>query len=140
MKDTMPSPVTRTQELVLEIENRPGTLGQLAQLLGKEQINIVGFAAVATDSTGQLHLITDDPRQAVETLEEAGYVPRSREAITVTLPNQPGALGRVANRLGTHGINIDAGFVTGTIDDTQIRCAFSVDDIEAAVELLEEEL
>lgn len=122
---------------MLEIGNEPGTLGRLAQMLGKEEINIVGFAAVATDSTGQLHLVTDDPKQALETLEESGYVPRTREAIVVTLPNRPGQLGRVANRLGTEGINIDASFVTGSIDGEQLRCAFSVDDVEGAVDVLE---
>lgn len=133
----MPSPVTRTQELMLEIPNEPGTLGEMAQLLGKEDINIVGFTAVATDSVGQLHLVTDDPKQAEEALEESGYVPRTREALVVTLPNEPGQLGRVANRLGTEGINIDASFITGSIDGSKLRCAFCVDDIEGAVDVLE---
>lgn len=134
----MPLPTSRTKELVLELDNRPGTLGELAQMLGKEEINILGFAAVAMDSKGTLHLITDDPGRAEEVLQESGYVPRTREAIVVTLPNQPGQLGRLANRLGTRGVNIDASFITAQPDGETVRCAFSVDDVDTALEVAEE--
>lgn len=134
----MSSRVTRSRELVLELANQPGTLGQLAQMLGKEDINIVGFAAVADGDVGTVHLITDDPQRAEEVLQESGHVPRAREAIVVTLPNSPGALGRLANRMGTRGVNIEASFITTHEDGENVRCAFSVDDIEGALEVARE--
>lgn len=133
----MPSPVMRTHEVILEIANEPGTLGRLSQLLGKEQIDLLGFAAVASGDTGTLHLITDDPGRAEEVLQESGYVPQTRQALLVTLPDQPGALGQFANKLGTSGVNIDACFVVGHAASGRMRCAFSVDDLDTAVSVAE---
>lgn len=133
----MSSDATRSKELVLELANEPGTLGRLAQILGKEQINILGFAAVAANDAGKVHLITDDPKRAEEVLQESGHVPQSREAIVVTIPDQPGALGRLANKLGTAGVNIEASFITASVDGHSVRCAFSVDDVDTAVEVVD---
>lgn len=127
---------TRTKEIVLELENHPGTLGQLTQLLGKEHINILGFAAVAQGDKGTLHLVTDDPASAEEVLEETGYVPRTRPAILASLPNEPGEFGRASNKLGQNGINIEASFISSDPAGTELRCTFSVDDPEAALEVL----
>jgi hypothetical protein len=133
----MTAPVARTQEVVLEIANEPGTLGRLSQLLGKEEIEVLGFAAVARGDTGTLHMITDDHRRAEEVLQESGYVPTNREALLVTLPDQPGALGRLANKLGTQGVNIDAAFVVGHVASGRMRCAFSVDDVDRGADVAE---
>lgn len=131
------SSVARSKELVLELANEPGTLGRLAQILGKEEINILGFAAVAENDSGKVHLITDHPGRAEEVLQESGHVPRAREAVVVTIPNEPGALGRLANKLGTAGVNIDASFITAHADGNSVRCAFSVDDVDTAIEVVD---
>lgn len=133
----MPLPATRTHEIVLEIANKPGTLGRLTQLLGKEQIDVLGFAAVASGETGTLHMITDDAKRAEETLEESGYVPETREALLITLPGAPGMLGRFANKLGNKGINIEASFIIGHVASGRVRCAFSVDDVDEALRIAE---
>jgi hypothetical protein len=127
-----------TKAFVVEIPNQPGTLGDLAQLLGKEDINILGFAAVARGTEpGTVHLITDDAGQAGVVLEENGLAPETREAIVVTVPNAPGQLGRLASELGQSGVNIDASFVALDGDDTSLRCVFSVENPEKAREVLE---
>lgn len=128
-----------TTEFVVEVPNQPGTLGELAQLLGKEDINILGFAAVARGGgPGTMHLVTDDAADAAVVLEEDGYAPREKEAVVATVPNVPGQLGRLATKLGQAGINIDASFVAADGDDATLRCVFAVESPRKAVEVLEE--
>lgn len=134
----MPLPATRTHELVLDIANKPGTLGELTQLLGKEQIDVLGFAAVARGDTGTLHMITDDAKRAEEVLQESGYVPQTRQALLITLPGHPGMLGRYANKLGTQGVNIEASFIIGHVASGRVRCAFSVDNVDEALRVAEQ--
>jgi hypothetical protein len=131
---------TLTSEFVLEIPNKPGTLGDLSQLLGKEDVNILGFAAVARPGRlGQMHLVTDDADAAAVVLEEDGYAPDRREAVVVRVPNRPGQLGRLASKLGASGINIDASFIAASgRDDAELRCVFSVDRPVKAQEILEQ--
>lgn len=134
----MTDEVGLTTEFVVEVPNRPGTLGNLAQLLGKEDINILGFAAIARgDGPGTMHLITDDPDDAAVVLEEDGYAPQKNDAVVATVPNVPGQLGRLASKLGQNGINIEASFVAADGDDATLRCVFAVDNPSKAVEVLE---
>lgn len=127
-----------TKEFVVEIPNQPGTLGDLAQLLGKEDIDILGFAAVAhADEPGTVHLVTDDADEAALVLEENGLAPQRREAIVVTVPNAPGQLGLLASKLGDAGINIDASFVAMDGEESSLRCVFAVESPRKAQEILE---
>ncbi|PSG96811.1 hypothetical protein BRD56_08490 [Thermoplasmatales archaeon SW_10_69_26] len=127
-----------TKEFVVEIPNRPGTLGNLAQLLGKEDIDILGFAAVARGTEpGTVHLVTDDADEAAVVLEEDGFAPETREAIVVTVPNLPGQLGRLSSELGQAGINIEASFVAMDGEEESLRCVFAVENPNKAAEALE---
>lgn len=129
-----------TKEFVVEIPNQPGTLGDLAQLLGKEDIDILGFAAVARGSQpGTVHLVTDDAHDAALVLEENGLSPESKEAIVVTVPNLPGQLGRLASQLGKAGINIEASFVAMNGEQDSLRCVFAVESPRKAKEILEQD-
>lgn len=127
-----------TKEFVVQIPNEPGTLGDLAQLLGKEDIDILGFAAVANGGNpGTVHLVTDDADAAAVVLEENGMSPERREAIVVTVPNAPGQLGMLASELGQAGINIEASFVALDGEETSLRCVFAVETPRKAKEILE---
>jgi hypothetical protein len=127
-----------TEAFIVEIPNQPGTLGDLAQLLGKEAINILGFAAIAKGTDpGTVHLVTDDADQAAVVLEENGMAPDRREAIVVTVPNAPGQLGGLASELGQAGINIEASFVTMDGDAANLRCVFAVENPRKAQQVLE---
>lgn len=129
-----------TKEFVVEIPDRPGTLGDLAQLLGKEDIDILGFAAVARgDDPGTVHLVTDDAEEAAVVLEENGMAPLRKDAVVVTVPNLPGQLGRLASQLGKAGINIDASFVAMNGQDDELRCVFAVENASKAREVLEQD-
>lgn len=126
----------RVTEFVVELINRPGELGKLAQVLGKEDVNILGIGAVGHDGVGIAHIITDDPEATETTLQASGYTMDIREALLVDVPNQPGELGRVANKLGAAGVNIEASYVTvGGVGDT-VRLALSCEDAEAGEKAL----
>lgn len=126
-----------TKEFVVEIPNQPGTLGDLAQLLGKEDIDILGFAAVARGTNpGTVHLVTDDAEAAAVVLEENGLSPEHKEAIVVTVPNVPGQLGLLASKLGQAGINIEASFVAMNGEQDSLRCVFAVESPRKAQEIL----
>ncbi len=126
-----------TKEFIVEIPNEPGTLGNLAQILGKEDINILGFAAVARpDGPGTVHLVTNDASDAAVVLEEDGFSPERKKAVLVTVPNVPGQLGRLASELGTAGLNIEASFVAMNGEEDTLRCVFAVENPEKAKEVL----
>ncbi len=122
---------SRATEFVVELINRPGELGKLAQVLGKEDVNILGIGAVGHDGVGIAHIVTDDPEATETTLQASGYTMDIRKALLVDVPNEPGALGRAANVLGAAGVNIEASYVTVGGTGGAVRLALSCEDAEA---------
>lgn len=128
--------IGRTREFIVDVPNQAGSLAKLTQALGKEDVNILGFGAIGTGAQGIVHLITDDEATAETALETEGLSPRSRDALLCSIRNEPGELGRLAAALGQAGINIDASFITATIDGRGLRVAFSISDAAKAEEVL----
>ena len=115
----------------LDLEDRPGTLGDVATLLSGAGVNIEAFAA---DRSG-VRILTSDPDATEKAL--AGHVGfHAVEVIEIELPNRPGELARVATALGKHGVNIVTSFgMAGNHDGGRIY--ISPDDVDAAWDALE---
>src|SRR4029453_928019 len=97
-------------EGVVELEDRIGALADLGELLGGEGGNISAQAGVGGGGDGALaHRGREPADVAVRVLGEHGLVPqRVREVLSVTLEDEPGALGRYCPPLAHAPINLDA--------------------------------
>lgn len=132
----MTTPSTTT-EIEVELENEPGTLADVSEVLADERINILGFACVAQGQTGTACFITDDPDASIETLKAAGFTPRTREAVFVPTPNEPGQLADLSRRLGDSAVNIERSFVASDERGESLGIGFEVDDTQQALKVLE---
>lgn len=95
-------------DITTEIENRPGTLAEIGEALGKAGVNIEGISGFPCEGVGVIHVLVDDPDRAVSALESAGVKVRgSREVLVATIVDRPGAFGELARRFADAGINID---------------------------------
>lgn len=117
----MPSDIT------VELENRPGTLADLGETLGKAGVNIDGIAGFPTEGVGVIHVLVEDADAAISALESAGVRVRgSREVLVAAVDDRPGVLGGMTRKFADAGINIDLVYLaTGT------RLVLGVDDMEA---------
>jgi hypothetical protein len=108
-----PGEVHRT-ELVVEVEDKPGTLASVGELLGEAEVNIVAAAVFTQSGKGVIHLVVDDSDAALSTLARAGVdVSGVRDVFSVTLEDRPGELGRWARSLADAGVNISTLYVGG---------------------------
>lgn len=101
-------------ELIVNVENRPGRLATITELLGEAGVNIEALAAYGQDGEGVLRLIVDDARAARRVLSEAGLRVSEHTVLTARLPNEPGALAAVTRRLADADVNIEALYVLAT--------------------------
>jgi hypothetical protein len=115
-------------DLTIHLENRVGALAELGQALGNAGVNIEGMAAAADLDEGHMHILVDDEAAAKTALEGAGvHVHGAREVLLLELANEPGELGRAAQKLAAAGVNIDLIYVaSGT------RLVVGADDMEKA--------
>jgi hypothetical protein len=114
-------------DITTEIENRPGTLAEIGETLGRAGVNIEGICGFPSEGVGLIHVLVDDPDPAVSALESAGVKVRgSREVLVATIEDRPGALGELARRFADAGINIDLVYLINLPE-----VVLGVDDMEA---------
>ena len=96
------------QDLIVKLENKPGTLAQLGETLGNAGINIEGGSGLAISGPTEVHILVADAQMAIEALSAAGIeCGPSREVDVVTIVDQPGELGRHLQRIADAGVNVD---------------------------------
>ncbi|HEV8650528.1 MAG TPA: amino acid-binding protein [Actinomycetes bacterium] len=120
-------------EVVVKLEDRPGTLATLGELLGGRGVDIRAVAVLAVPGGGALaHLVVEPADVAVRALREAGMPPeRVREVLVVTLEDEPGALGRYCRRLADAGINLEAVYLAGEKNGSK-QLVLAVSDLDTA--------
>src|SRR5438105_4583427 len=114
------------KDLTVQLEDRPGTLAELAEALGRAGINIEGIAGFAVAGVGGIvHLLVEDGAAARAALEGAGVgVEREVDVVVVDIADRPGELGKVARRLADAGVNLTAGYLA-----TSTRLVLLADDV-----------
>ena len=120
-------------EVVVELEDRIGALADLGELLGGEAVNIRALAVVRVrEGTALAHLVLEPADVAVRVLREHGLTPeRVREVLSVTIEDEPGALGRYCRRLADASIDLEAVYLAGERNGAK-ELVLAVSDLQAA--------
>ena len=96
------------KDLTVYLEDRPGTLADLGEALGKAGVNIEGGCGVQDDGRETFNLLFEDAAGARKALEGAGIkVQAERDVIVTDVADTPGALGQIARNIGEAGVNIE---------------------------------
>jgi len=95
-------------DVTVSLENQPGTLAQMGEILGKTGINIDGICGFLVEGKGEIHILVDNGSSARKVLEKAGIdVKNVRPVLVRDLENKPGTLGEAARRLADVGVNMN---------------------------------
>ncbi len=122
------------EEIVLKVDDNPGALANIGELLGNAEVNIQTLSATTYDGQGIVHLVCDDGDDAAEVLKSNGFtVITTRPVMVATVDDQPGELGRYCRRLVDAGVTISAAYVARK-GSGETELVFAVDDLESAQE------
>jgi hypothetical protein len=121
------------RELRIWVDDRPGVLGKISEVLGASGINIVGFAV--WESTA--HVLTDAPERSAALLIEAGFKVEVVDVLRLVVPDEPGNLAEIAQELGEAAINIDHAYSVSNRADGAAALVLAVPDIALVGEILE---
>ena len=100
-------------QLSIAIENAPGQLGRLCRALAQANVNIRGISVSDGTDVSTVRLVVSDVAAATKVLREAGVQCVSQDVLVLELEDKPGALERVASRLGEAGVNVHYIYGTG---------------------------
>lgn len=116
-------------DLTLYLDDSPGELARVGELLGKAGVNVAGLCAV-TSGGGQaeVHVLVEDLAAAETALAAGGVsIASDTEVAVVSMEDRPGALGEVAAKLGGAGVNITVAYLA-----TNTRLVVGADDLAEA--------
>lgn len=126
----------RAKQISAWVEDRPGALGEVADALGEKGVSIRAFMASSLDARGFIRVVVDRPAAAKRILARHGWKITEDEVVEVTMPDRPGALGAVADRLGGAGINVHYAYVGTARSASKVNLYLSVSDVKAALRAL----
>src|SRR6516225_8465892 len=100
-------------DLTIYLEDRPGELARLGEVLGGAGVNIEGFCAITSGGgRGEVHILIDDATDAFNALAAADIeVALEQEVAVMPVDDQPGALGDASRRLGDAGVNVTLAYL-----------------------------
>src|SRR5262245_28827476 len=128
----------RVKELNLRLEDRPGTLGKISQLLADRGLNILAFQSVPTEGKSLVRLVVDNLATAKIVLDSQSVSYTEAEVAQVSLPNRAGELARAASRLGDANININYAYTGVDPATNKPLLFFGVNDLSRAAEILDQ--
>ncbi len=126
----------KARQISAWVDARPGMLGQVADALGEQGISIRAFMAAVMGGKGFVRLVVDRPAVAKKVFAAHGWKTAEDDVVEVTVADRPGALGRVADRLGAVGINIQYAYVGTAQAAKKVNLYLAVEDVKAAVRAL----
>ena len=116
-------------DLTIHLENRPGTLADMAEALGNAGVNIEGGCGFPCEGRGLIHVLVEDAAAARSALVSAGIeVAAEREVIVLeAMEDRPGTMGMLSRKLADAGVNVDLFYLA-----TNTRAVIGADDLDKA--------
>ncbi|MFA6448406.1 MAG: ACT domain-containing protein [bacterium] len=94
------------RQITIILENSPGALSKVSDILGKEGINVGAISLAESTDNSIIRLITDNPEKTEQVFISNGYHTRTSEVIAIETPDHPGGLNAVLKPLSVAGINV----------------------------------
>ena len=124
------------KQLSVFVENKPGRLSAIINLLADHHVNLSALSLADTSSFGVLRLIADKPEAAIAALREEGIVAKSTDVLTVAIDDTPGSLTQVLDLLAGEGISIEYMYAFSAKQENKALMVFKVDELDKAEALL----
>jgi hypothetical protein len=114
-------------DLVIELENSPGTLAEVAAAISDAGVNIAAATCLAPGQHAELHILVPHAEAAKHALAISHLaITREREVVVVDVVDRPGELADLTRKIARAGINLDLVYVA-----TRNRVVFGAEDLDA---------
>jgi hypothetical protein len=113
-------------DLVIEVENTPGALAQVAAAISDAGVNIAAATFVGPGARAELHILVKHAEAVRHALAISHLgVSREREVVVVEVEDRPGVLADLTRKIARAGVNLDLVYVA-----TRNRVVFGSPDLE----------
>jgi len=127
------------KQISVFLENKPGKLYQVTEVLKEHNIDISAISVADTTEFGIVRMIVDKPELAVEAIKAAKFPVSTTDVLAVEVSDTPGGLNTALKVL--HDANISIEYLYSFIkrNGDKALILFRVEDPTKAVEILKAE-
>ena len=123
------------KQLSVFIENRQGRLGEVLEVLKKNDINIISLSLADTTEYGLLRLIVNNPQEGRSQLSTAGFSTMLTDVLVIKIAHKAGSLQELLKVLSDNGINIE--YMYGlSVEGTSAYVVLKASDPQVADKIL----
>lgn len=101
-------------QFTLYMKNRPGELARVTRAFAQEKINLEGISVAESTDVSLVQVIVSSARAARKVLKKVGIPLSEQKVVVLTMPNTPGALARIVDKLAKEKININYLYATAS--------------------------
>jgi hypothetical protein len=120
-------------DLVIDIENTPGALAQVAAAISDAGVNIAAATCLGPGERAELHILVPHAEAARHSLAISHLaVTRQREVVVIDVEDRPGVLADLTRKIARAGVDLDLVYVAtqnrvvfGAVDLAGLRAALS---------------
>jgi hypothetical protein len=114
-------------DLVIDIENTPGALAQVAAAISDAGVNIAAATCLGPGDRAELHILVPHAGAAKHALSISHLaVSREREVVVVDVEDHPGVLADLTRKIAGAGVDLDLVYVA-----TRNGVVFGAPDLDA---------
>ena len=124
------------KQLSVFLENKPGELTAMSDILRDSDISIDSVVIAETSKFGVVRIITSEFDKAADALKKAGFSARTVDVVAVKIANKKGTFAKIVEALSVAGISINYCY-SYYADANEGIFVFSLDDNEKGEEILQ---
>jgi hypothetical protein len=114
-------------DLVIDIENSPGALAEVAAAISDAGVNIAAATCVGPGERAELHILVPHAEAVKHSLAISHVaVTAEREVVVVDVEDSPGVLADLTRKIARAGVNLELVYVA-----TRNRIVFGAADVAA---------
>jgi len=114
-------------DLVIDIENSPGALAEVAAAISDAGVNIAAATCIGPGERAELHILVPHAEAVKHSLAISHVaVTAEREVVVVDVEDSPGVLADLTRKIARAGVNLELVYVA-----TRNRIVFGAADVAA---------
>ena len=128
--------MSKVKQISVWVDSSPGQVARVARALAKARINITAFTTYGTGNEIPIRLLVASPARARKVLRDLDLRVTEEDVLRLTLPDKPGNLAEIAERLAQAHINIDYSYATAAKKTENSDLVLAVSDLAGAAKIL----
>jgi hypothetical protein len=124
------------KEIVVRVTNEIGILNHICRLVAEKGVSVIAVHGSVDGALAVIRLITSDNLRIGDTLRAHKYSPHESDCVLADLPNKPGVLRTITEKLATEAIDIHHIYATAAENQETSLVALSTSNNDRTLVVL----